>query len=171
MAIQSVKSILTGVVATVIGGIVLLWLIGIIPIEQTTSPLNESSLDQSKPFSFYSPVIKVFEGSGTIIEQSDRVYQDTFSASQLTYIYWELVVNHAELKEDVPVTILSVYRNDKGEELTRMNYESTSRKGWKASMYTWGWGSAQPGYWKSGEHVIELYYSGNLIGSKKFHIL
>jgi len=171
MAIQSVKSILIGVATTVIGGLLLLWWVGVIPQNQSLPSTNSGISNTTQAFSFHSPVIKNFEGNGDVIALSERFYQDTFNSKQANYIYWELVIRHSELKEDTPVTILSIYKNDKGEELARMNYEAVSLKGWKSSMFTWGWGSVESGYWKSGDHFIELYYSGNLIGSKKFHVL
>jgi len=170
MAIQSVKSIFIGVIATIVGGLILLWWVDLLPL-QRVGDFTTDFKGRSHTFSFYSPQIKIYEGQNTMIEQSQRVYKDTLNSESATFIFWELTVNHPELGSDTPVNMLVVYKNGSGEELTRMNYEAVSKKGWAASMYTWGWGSETPGYWKNGNYTIELYYSGNLIASKPFFIL
>lgn len=177
MAVQSIKSVITGIVATFLGGILFVWFFGLGPfaepgpIEDLDNGESFTDTDKKKQsFSFHSPEIKFYEADvdGTLKDQ--RIYHDTFLSAEARFIFWELLIKHKELTEDSDIHLLVIYRGPGGSEKARLNYEATSLAGWSSSAYTWGWGQSEPGSWLPGEHVLELYYQGNMLASRPFHI-
>lgn len=176
MAAQSIKSVITGIVATFLGGILFVWFFDLgpfaapDPVEDLSNVESITANEKKQSFSFHSPEIKFYEADvdGTLKDQ--RVYRDTFSSAEARFIFWELIIKHKELTQDSDINLLVIYREPGGSEKARLNYEATSLAGWSSSAYTWGWGRSEPGTWLPGEHLLELYYQGNMLASRPFYI-
>jgi hypothetical protein len=171
MALHVAKSLIGGILATVIGGLIL-----ILILRQTgffkDQPGNEEEISQvadiAESFSFYSPVLTFFESGPEIPQQADRVYNDSFPASAARYINWELNLNHAELKKRTPVNFLVIYRHSDGTEFGKAQYDNFAEAGWSSSMYTWSWGADEPGVWKPDTYTVEIFYRGNSVVKNEF---
>lgn len=176
MAVQSVKSIITGIVATFLGGILFIWFFDLgpfsepVPVDEKTNIEIKSDNDKKQSFSFHSPKLQFYEADVDGAVRDQRVYLDTFSSEEARFVFWELEIKHKELTQDTDINLLVIFRESGGGEKARMNYEATSLAGWSSSVYTWGWGRSEPGVWLPGEHVLELYYQGNLLVSRSFYI-
>lgn len=177
MAVQSIKSVITGIVATFLGGILFIWFFDLGPFAEQ-SPVEDQNVAESstdndekkQSFSFHSPEIKFYEADLEGTSKAARIYSDTFSSEEARFIFWELVIKHKELTQDSDISLLVIYRGPEGSETARLNYEATSLAGWSSSVYTWGWGRSEPGSWLPGKHVLELYYQGNMLASSPFYI-
>jgi hypothetical protein len=177
MPAQIVKNVISGAVATFIGGIVLFWIFRVGPFQEKPQDdldndlvenIEEAQEKLNINFSFHSPVLKFYKGSKEVIPLNQRTYTTEFTAGKVNYINWELTLKHAPLPEKTPLNLFIVYRKLDGEQITTKNYESFAGKGWESSIYTWGWGSADDNYWKPGNYILEIFYKGNLLTSGSF---
>lgn len=171
MAVHVAKSLIGGILATVIGGLILIFIL------RQTGFLGEKSepeeeviqvADIAESFSFFSPVLTFFESGPSIPHKANRVYADSFPASTARYINWELNLNHSELKKRTSVNFLVIYRHSDGTEFGRAQYDNFAEAGWSSSMYSWSWGADEPGIWNPDTYTVEIFYRGNLVISEKF---
>ena len=177
MPAQIVKNVISGAVATFVGGIVLFWIFKVGPFqEKPAKEENEDLVENIEEvheklninFSFHSPVLKFYQGGKEVIPLNKRTYTSEFKYGKVNYINWELTLKHSALPEKTPLNLYIVYKKIDGEQITTKNYESFAGKGWESSVYTWGWGSTDETYWKPGNYILEIFYKGNLLTSGTF---
>ncbi|MBK7427102.1 MAG: hypothetical protein IPI60_08750 [Saprospiraceae bacterium] len=171
MALHVAKSLIGGILATVIGGLILMYILRQTGFFQDKSKDEVEQIqvaDIAESFSFYSPVLTFFESGPVIPHKANRVYADSFPASTARYINWELNLNHSELKKRTPVNFLVIYRHSDGSEFGRAQYDNFAEAGWSSSMYTWSWGADEPGVWKPDIYTVEIFYRGNSVVKNQF---
>ncbi len=172
MALNVAKSIFAGILATIVGGLIL-----IVVLRQTgffQNNTKEKELAQSteiaESFSFYSPKLTFFESGKAFQARELRVYSDSFPADTARYINWELNLKHAVLEKRTPVNFLVIYRHSDGKEFGRKQFDNFAEAGWSSSTYTWNWGAEEPGVWKPDTYTVEIFYKGNSVAKNQFVI-
>lgn len=173
MAVHIAKSLIAGIAATVIGGLILIYILrqtGFFHINSNSENLTAQTFDVAESFSFYSPVLTFFESGTEVPEKSNRVYTDSFPASSTRYINWELNLRHAALEKKTPVAFMVVYTHSDGREFGKAQYDNFAQAGWDSSLYSWSWGASEPGIWKPDTYTVEIFYRGNSVIREQFVI-
>lgn len=163
---------IAGIVATVIGGLILIFILRQTGFLNNYSGTVDSAAgdEVAETFSFYSPVLTFFESGPEIPSRESRVYNDSFPAVSARYINWELNLYHSVLEKKTPVAFLVVYSHSDGSEFGRAQYDNFAEAGWSSSMYSWSWGADEPGIWKPDTYTVEIFYRGNSVISEEFVI-
>lgn len=177
---ETFKSFLGGIAATVIGGLLVFYILqrqgvfqqkGEAPIAQEETPqAAPAEVEETGLFSYHSPTITFYESGDSTINKEDRVYQNRFNHEQARYINWELTLKYEPMGVRKRFPILAVYRRADGSEVARETLDTYLEKDWNESYHTWGWGSAEPGFWEKGTHTVELYIGGNKAIEGQFEI-
>lgn len=173
MAVHIAKSMITGIVATVVGGLILIFILremGFFHTNLSLVELSEEKTELSNSFSFYSPELTFFESGAEVPDRQNRIYTDSFSASSARFINWELKLYHAVLEMRTPVSFLVVYAHSDGKEFGRAQYDNFAEAGWNSSLYSWSWGSNEAGVWKPDTYTVEIFYRGNSVIREQFVI-
>jgi hypothetical protein len=181
MPVQSVKSIVSGVIATIIGGAILIFIYTKFgrekvvedPVVDNQQVLagSDQKIFYSDLLSFSNPIIKMYECGAERPPKEERKYTDVFQKKHTRYINWELTLSHQPLEQDVNVSILTTYLYSNGEVFASNNFDQIAKQGWEGSIYTWGWGWNDPGNWPLDTFTVECYIKGNLVAKTKFSII
>ena len=170
---ESFKSFLGGVAATVLGGLVLMMIWGKFGATETPLPASASpsidTTDQS-PIAFLAPTIRFFESGDTTIPRVDRVYLDSFPQANTRYVNWELSVSHKPAPDYKKFYVVAVFYRSDGIEYARETLQTYIEKGWTDSYHTWGWGWSTPGYWPKDKYRVELSVDNQSLVSGNFVI-
>jgi len=168
------KGMIGGVLATVIGGLILLAIVrpfsgnGGDSIPQET-PLVAATAPVPSGFSFHSPKLH-FYASEQEIPVAERRYQTRFSKDSLAYLNWELNISYTKKEGRIPFSIMAVYSHSDGSEFARQTLETYVDKGWSNSYHNWGWGWDKPGEWPKDTFTVALYIQGNMVKQGKFEV-
>lgn len=176
---QTLKSFLGGIAATVIGGLLVFYILqrqGVLQ-PKGEAPERPQTVQQEEPaeaidglFSYHSPTITFYESGDSTIGKEDRTYETRFDSQQARYINWELTLKYEPAGVRKRFQILAVFRKADGSEVARETLDTYIEKDWNESYHTWGWGSAEPGFWEKGNYTVELYMSGNKVIEGQFEI-
>lgn len=177
---ETFKSFLGGIAATVIGGLLVFYILqrqgffeskGASTILQETPPPPASPTEeQDALFSYHSPSMLFYESGDSTIDKAARKYETRFDRNKARYINWELTLQYAPVGVRKRFGILAVFRKADGSEVARQTLDTYVEKNWSESYHTWGWGSAEPGFWEKGTHTVELYIAGNKLIEGQFEI-
>lgn len=176
---ETFKSFLGGIAATVIGGLLVFYILqrqgffqrqGEAPVSQEIIPEAEPLVENDGLFSYYSPTITFYESGDSTIDKADRKYETRFDHKKARYINWELTLKYEPVGVRKRFPILAIFRRADGSEVARETLDTYVEKNWNESYHTWGWGSAEPGFWEKGAHTVELYIAGNKVTEGKFDV-
>lgn len=177
---ETFKSFLGGIAATVIGGLLVFYILqkqgffqqsGEAPLAQALVPEETESLKETDAiFSYHSPIITFYESGDSTIDKENRIYEIRFDHQKARYINWELTLKYEPVGVRKRFQVLAVYRKADGSELARETLDTYVEKDWGESYHTWGWGSEEPGFWQKGKHSVELYIGGNKVTEGQFEI-
>lgn len=170
---ESLKSFLGGVAATVLGGLLLIWIWGKNGSNEALVPASANpsidTADQS-PITFLAPTIRFFESGDTTVARGGRVYLDSFPQSTARYVNWELSVSHQPAPKYKKFYVVAVFYRSDGIEYARETLPTNLEKGWTDSYHTWGWGWNTPGYWPKDQYKVELSVDNQPLVSGNFVI-
>ena len=176
---ETFKSFLGGIAATVIGGLLVFYILqrqgifqpkGEAPVAQEAMPEAEPMEETDGLFSYHSPTITFYESGDSTINKEDRAYETRFDSQTAHYINWELTLRYDPVGVRKRFSILAIYRRADGKEDARETLDTYVEKDWNESYHTWGWGSAEPGFWEKGMHTVELYIGGNKVMEEQFEM-
>ncbi|MDX1939460.1 MAG: hypothetical protein SFU99_02855 [Saprospiraceae bacterium] len=171
---ETFKSFLGGIAATVIGGLLVFYILqrqGFFDKDEPPVVIEEApktEIEEAARFSFYNPKLRFYETGDTSIAQADRVYQDSFPQKDVRYINWELEIQYGKADTRRPFHILAIYTQSNGEELSRLTLDTYADKDWDNSFHNWGWGWTEPGNWAKDTYTVALFIGGNEIVKKAF---
>jgi hypothetical protein len=101
----------------------------------------------------------------------DRIYRTEFPRHQTHYIYWEVDLSYPKLEKSRWVKFQYVFYGPDGNLIDSNYYPIQFETGSDSSNHSMGLGFDSPGDWEIGEHRIEIYLNGWLVGEETFEIL
>lgn len=166
-----------GILATVIGGLILLAIIR--PFSGQGEPAPETPKETTEelpaeeayaPFSFYSPKLRFYASTEDVPDLDKRQYQTRFAKDSLAYLNWELNLSYGKVKKRTPFSIQAVFYHSNGDEFARQTLDTYADKDWENSYHNWGWGWDKPGEWQKDTYTVELYVRGNMVKKGTFEV-
>ncbi|MFN7118227.1 MAG: hypothetical protein ACK4TA_15610 [Saprospiraceae bacterium] len=175
---ESLKSFIGGIAATVIGGLLVFYILqqqgvfqkGEPPTTPEVIPEAEPLEENDALFSYHSPTITFYESGDSTIGKEARQYTTRFDSKNTRYINWELTLKYDPVGVRKRFGILAIFRKADGTEVTRQTLDTYVEKDWGKSYHTWGWGSAAPGFWQKGNYTVELYIGGNKVIEGQYEV-
>lgn len=165
---ETVKSFIGGIAATVVGGLLLFYILqqqGFFPNNATVATDSDEVVAELAPvstsFSFYAPKLRFYESDDSGMAYESRTYQDSFPQQTTRYVNWELEIKYGTAPTRRSFHILAIYTKANGEELSRMTANTYADKDWDNSFHNWGWGWAEAGKWEEGAYTVALFIGGN----------
>jgi hypothetical protein len=114
--------------------------------------------------------IRFFESPSTIPPQDNRVYDDSFIASQTRYINTEVWLDLDAPKRELYVPLNCTTYGEGGGVVA--NFVLANRI--RADATDWynqlGWGRQKPGSWKAGAYRVDCAYGGKVVASGSFKV-
>jgi hypothetical protein len=172
--VEHLKGMFGGILATVIGGLILLAIIRPFSSKGESTPgVQEETTEEEPeteytPFSFYSPKLRFYASGEDIPDLDKRRYQTRFAKDSLAYLNWELNLSYGKAKKRMPFSVMAVYYHANGDEFARQTLETYADKDWENSYHNWGWGWDKPGEWPKDTFTVELYIRGNMVKKGAF---
>lgn len=114
---------------------------------------------------------KLFEGPDKLSDSFRRVYQDTFLANTVRYIYWEIATEFPDPGARIPVSIKAVFYTSTGEVKGEQKVDSFIENGWTAANLWKGFGSDKASSWLPGSYKVVIYVNGQELASKNFTVI
>jgi len=175
--VEQLKGMFGGILATVIGGLILLAIIRPFSGKGDSAPdpaheIVEEELPTTQeayvPFSFYSPKLRFYASTADVPDLDKRHYQTRFAKDSLAYLNWELDISYSKAKKRMPFSVMAVYYHVNGDEFARQTLDTYADKDWANSYHNWGWGWDKPGEWPKDTFTVELHIQGNVVKKGAF---
>jgi len=173
--VEQLKGMFGGILATVIGGLILLAIIRPFSSKGESGPGVQEEKDQEvtsssdyAPFSFYAPKLRFYASTEDVPDLDKRQYQTRFAKDSLEYLNWELNISYSKTKKRMPFSIQAVFYHTNGDEFARQTLDTYADKDWENSYHHWGWGWDKPGEWPKDTFTVELYIRGNMVKKGAF---
>ncbi len=165
-----------GILATVIGGLILLAIIrpfsskgaSVPGVQEDKDQETTASSEEYTPFSFYSPELRFYASKEDIPDLDKRRYETRFAKDSLLYVNWELGISYSKTKKRMPFSVMAVYHHSNGDEFARQTLDTYAEKDWVSSYHHWGWGWDKPGEWPKDTFTVGLYIRGNMVKKGAF---
>jgi uncharacterized protein YgiM (DUF1202 family) len=121
------------------------------------------------------PVLKLsslrfFESGYNLSPYGQRIYGIRFSGSAITYLGWELNLEHEPPNSRYQFVVKAVWRNPDGSILAQQTLQTYIESDWTTSHHGTGWGFKSPGTWKAGTYSVDVYIEDRKFASGSFEV-
>jgi len=131
----------------------------------TPMPGNAYILDKAKVTS-----VLFFEGGVETPAYGERVYAVKFAKSRSRYIHAEINLECPSPPQRVDFIVVTRWYNPEGRVFAEPELQSYIEPDWTSSAHVAWRGWDKPGKWAVGVYKVEVYVSGQLLGSGSFEV-
>ena len=114
--------------------------------------------------------VNFYEGERSGVPYEKREYRERFAGSDSRFIYWELNLKHPAPGHRRDFAVDAVWYGPDGSEFARQTLNTYMDGTWTNSYHPFGQGWDEPGQWKPGNYIVELFYRGQKIAISAFEI-
>lgn len=115
--------------------------------------------------------VNFYEGDKNGVPYEKREYRERFAGSDSRFIYWELNLKHPAPGQRLDFAVDAVWYGPDGSEFVRQTLNTYMEGTWTNSYHPFGQGWDEPGKWRPGSYIVELFYKGQKIAINAFEIL